>query len=204
MAKKSEQVYRELLYRFVEKKENRFTQLALAKKLGVSTSTINNALKPVARMGAVEIKKMSFRIVDYKKILFYWASMRNLEKDILYSTRAETSVSEIEKGMPPEVVYTCYSAYKFRFEDVAADYSEVYIYAGEDMLNELKRRFPQRKDPANLFILRLDNALKAASENSLAPLGQVFVDLWNLKTWYAGNFANALGKKIGDMLGVLE
>ena len=199
--KKNEFVYLELLFHFIEKKNNRFTQLGLAKKIAISISTVNNALKPLVRMGAIEIKKMSFRIIDYKKILYYWASVRNLEKDILYSTRIEATVSEIEKNMPPRVIYACYSAYKFKFEEVAADYSEVYVYADEKALKEIKKRFPERKGPANLIVLKIDKHLTSVSENSLAPIAQMFVDLWNLRTWYAKDFVNALEKRISGLTG---
>ncbi len=200
MAKKNEWIYRELLYQFIEKKNNHFTQLALAKKIGISISTVNNALKPLARMGAIEIKKMSFRIIDYKKIIYYWASIRNLEKDILYSTRVEATVSDIEKNIPPGAIYACFSAYKFKFEEVAADYSEIYIYASENELKEIKKRFPERKGPTNLIVLKSDNHLESLSEENITSIAQMFVDLWNLKTWYARDFVNALEKRINDVV----
>ena len=56
--KKNELVYREILHQFIEKKQNAFTQLALSKKIGISISTVHNALIPLARMGAIEIKNI--------------------------------------------------------------------------------------------------------------------------------------------------
>ncbi len=59
-----------------------------------------------------------------KKILLNWANKRNLEGDMAYSARAGRPVAEIEKSMPGDVVFAAYSAYKFMFKSVPADYSE--------------------------------------------------------------------------------
>jgi len=45
----------------------------------------------------------------------------------------------------------------------------------------------------NLFILKKDKAL---DKYPSIPLSQIFVDLWNLKEWYAKDFLNALENKI--------
>ena len=55
--KKIEQVYREILYNVIEKKNNRFTQLGLAKKLQISLSTVNFALKKLQKIGSIKIGK---------------------------------------------------------------------------------------------------------------------------------------------------
>ena len=193
--KKSELVYRELLLGFIECEKAVFTQLGLAKALKISLSTVNNALKPLRKMGAVKVKRRSFEVVNAKKILYYWASARSLEKDVIYKTRAEMAVSEIEKAMPSDVVFAAYTAYKFRFEDVPADYSEVYVYCRNDGLKEVVKRFPQSKNPnPNVFVLK-----KEFADNEM-PLAQMFVDLWNLKEWYAKDFVKALEEKLHGIL----
>ncbi|MBI2176502.1 hypothetical protein HYU40_04140 [Candidatus Woesearchaeota archaeon] len=193
--KKSELVYRELLRSFIEEKKAVFTQLGLANALGISLSTVNNALQPLRSMGAVRVKRRSFEIVNARKILYYWASARSLEKDIIYKTRADMDISEIEKRMPPQAVFAAYTAYKFRFKDAPADYSEVYVYCSSDGLREVARRFPQGNalNP-NVFVLRKDFA-----DNKM-PLANIFVDLWNLKEWYARDFLKALEGKLGGIL----
>ena len=35
-------------------------------------------------------------------------------------------------------------------------------------------------------------------------IAQTFVDLWNIKSWYAKEFVTALGKKLGELYGILE
>lgn len=193
--KKSELVYRELLRGFLEEKKAEFTQLELAGALEISLSTVNNALQPIRSMGAIKVKRRSFEVVNAKKILYYWASVRNLDRDVVYKTRAEATVSEIEKRMPPGVVFAAYTAYKFRFKDVPADYSEVYVYCSEKDLAELAKRFPLNKNPnPNLFVLRKDFA------DNETPIAQMFVDLWNLKEWYARDFLKALEEKLDGIL----
>ncbi len=195
--KKAELVYREILRSFLEEKKAEFTQLGLAKALEISLSTVNNALQPLRKMGAVKVKRRSFEVVNAKKLLYYWASVRNLDRDVVYKTRAETksTVAEIEKGMPPQVVFAAYAAYKFRFKDAPADYSEVYVYCSDADLKEIVKRFPQNKNPnPNVFVLKREFADKEM------PLAQMFVDLWNLKEWYAKDFLKALEGKLHGIL----
>ena len=168
------------------------TQSYLADALDVSLSIINLALKPLKRMNAVKIKQRGFDIIDKKKILYYWASIRDVEKDILYKTRVEKSVKRIEAEMPANVVYAAYSAYKFKFKDVPADYSEVYVYS-ED-IKEIEKRFPKNSKTPNLFVLKKDRNMKEIT------IAQIFVDLWNLKEWYAGDFLKAVEARLNGIL----
>lgn len=169
------------------------TQKEIAERLGISLSTVNNALEPLARIGAIEKRNFGFRLIDREKALAYWASARNMEKDIVYKTRVEMPITEIEKQMPSGVVFTAFTAFKLRFKDVPADYSEVYIYADREELVELKKRFPQKNGPANLIALsKPENFL----EEKIVSNELLFVDLWNLKEWYAKEFLKELKKKM--------
>ena len=194
--KKIETVYREILYRTIEKKEFQLTQSELSKKLNLSLSIVNLAIKKLESIGAVRIMQRNFKVIDVKKILYLWASARNLEKDIIYSARINLPVREIERNLP-DITFTAYTAYKFQFKDTPADYSEVYIYANEKELEIIKKRFSKtenQKKP-NLFVLKKDKSL--ALYKAL-PISQIFVDLWNLKEWYAKDFLNALEKNLEE------
>jgi len=194
--KKTESVYREILYGIIEKKETSFTQLGLSKKLSVSLSIVNLAVKKLESFGAVKIMQRSFKVLDIRKIIFFWASIRNLWKDVLFKIRVEAPVREIERIMP-DIIFTAYSAYKLKFKDVPADYSEVYIYADNEEVEEIKERlinFKTSEKNPNLFILKKDQALYSCKSIRNA---QIFVDLWNLKEWYSKEFINALEKRIG-------
>ena len=190
--KRIEEVYREILFQSMEKKKNNLTQSYLANALNISLSGINLALNPLKSMGAVRINQRNFDVIDKKKILYYWASARNIEKDIVYKTRVEKKISKIESEMPSNVTYGAYSAYKFRFNDVPADYSEVYVYS--DDIEEIEKRFPKNNKQPNLFVLKKDTNMKEIT------VAQIFVDLWNLKEWYAKDFLKAMEKKINGLL----
>ena len=192
--KKIELVYREILYQCIEKNNKTLTQSGLSKNLGISLSTVNLALKPLVKMNSVNVKLRSFDIIDIKKILYYWASIRNIEKDVIYKTRVEKPVRKIESEMPNNVVYGAYSAYKFKFKDVPADYSEVYIYGDES----IKKRFPSNINHPNLLVLKKDNIIEKYGKTT--TIAQTFVDLWNIKEWYAKDFLNALEKRLNGIL----
>lgn len=191
--KKTELVYNYVLEQRLEKRRKNMTQAEIAKALGISLSTVNAAIGHLKKMNAVRVKLRSFDVVDAKKILYYWASIRDVEKDIIYATRVDAPVSEIEKSMPPYIVYAAYSAYKFRFKDVPADYSEVYVYLADDeVMEKIKKRFPPSKNTPNFFVLR-DGTGKMT-------LANIFVDLWNMKEWYAKEFLVAAERKIDGIL----
>ena len=192
--KKIEFVYREILFQAIEKKQRRLTQSFLSKELKMSLSMVNHALAPLRKMNAIDVKQRGFEVIDAKKILYYWASIRDLEKDIIYKTRADMPVYKIENSMPDNIIYGAYSAYKLKFKDVPSDYSEVYVYSNED----LKERFPESKKTANLLILKKDEFMDKYGK--LTTMAQTFVDLWNIKEWYAKEFLKAMEEKISGIL----
>ncbi len=186
---------KEIVYRQLFLNPNT-TQLELAEKLEISLSTVNNAIHPLRGMGAVQVSARKLKVLDKEKLLLYWASIRNLQKDLLYQTRVDSPVNQIEKNMPSEVLFTAYSGYKFKHKDVPADYSEVYIYAYGKGLGSIESRYPESGKRANLFVLKADEQLLQVSKDSIVPDHQIFVDLWNLPEWYAKEFVMKLKEKI--------
>ena len=63
----------------------------------------------------------------------------------------------------PNVLFTGYTAYKLRFDDVPADYSEVYVYADETELDQIKKRLlffkisEKNKLNYNFFVLKKEH-----------------------------------------------
>jgi len=186
--KRIEEVYREILFQSMEKKNSSMTQSYLADALSMSLSIVNLALRPLKKMNAINIRQRGFDVIDKRKILYYWASIRDIEKDIIYKTRVDKPVKKIESEMPADIIYAAYSAYKFRFKDVPADYSEVYVYA--DNIEEIEKRFPGNNKTPNFFVVKKDKNMKEIT------LAAIFVDLWNLKEWYAKDFLNAMEARI--------
>lgn len=197
--KKKELVYALVLHRFFERKQAKFTQLELAKQLKISTSTVNNALAPLVKMGAIIVGPMNFRVVDAKKILLYWAGIRNLKSDTVYSTNVVEGVQFAEKHLPAEIVFTAFSGFKFKFGNVPADYGSVYVYADEFAAKQIEKRFPQTKTnkTPNLYVLRKQEKLESVCEDNVASNSLLFVDLWNLREWQAKEFLGELEKELG-------
>ncbi|OGD89031.1 hypothetical protein A3D81_00165 [Candidatus Curtissbacteria bacterium RIFCSPHIGHO2_02_FULL_40_17] len=204
--KKIEIIWRELLYQALEKKNRSFTQKEIAAKFGFSTSTVFQALKIPRKMGAVRVTGRFFILEDCEKLLYHWASVRSIEKDIIFTGNVKLAVLDIESRMPPEVVFGGFTAAREILGGVApADYDTVYIYATG--LEEIKKRFELGKDlpalqarqgRANLTILKADKFL--ASYGQITTLGQTFVDIWNLPIWYAKEFTKSLKEKIDELL----
>jgi DNA-binding transcriptional regulator YhcF (GntR family) len=187
---KKEIIYRQLLL------NPETTQLELSKTLKVSLSTVNNAIQPLRRMGAVRVSLRKLRVVDKEKLLLFWASIKKLQDHLIYKTRVDIPIDQIEKNMPPEVLFTAYTGFRFRYKDVPADYSEVYVYAYGKGLDSIKARFPESEKVPNLFIFKADEHLLQVSNDNIVPDYQIFVDLWNLPEWYAKEFIIKLKEKI--------
>jgi len=185
MTKKTEWIYREILYQALEQKQHRFTQNALAKRCDVSIGLVNKALAPLADINAIEKKPRGFIILNPKKAILHWASIRNLRKDIAYQTHSAKQAAQIEKEMPP-CLFTCYSGFSRRFGRAPADYGEVFVYADPSIVKE---RFPPKAGKPNVIVLKTDAHIR---NFKVVPLGQMFTDLWNAGTWYAEEFLKAL------------
>ena len=157
--KKIENVYKEVLFQVLENQNNKMSQLELSKKLGISLSTVNFAIKKLEKINSIKINKMNFVVISPMRILYLWASDRNLEKDIIFKANINMSVREIERNLS-NVIYAGYSSYKLKFNDIPADYSEVYVYADEKQLEEIKKRFKgfiKDSNNPNFFVLKKSN-----------------------------------------------
>jgi hypothetical protein len=194
--KKIEIIWRELLFQAIEKKNRHFTQKELAGEFGFSTSTVFQALKTPRKMGAVRVTGRFFVLEDPEKLLYHWASTRDLKKDIIFSGRVNLPVLEIEGRMPPEVVFGGFSAARQILAEPPADYDRVYIYARS--ANLVKKRFELEKGKENLIVLKADVFLSNYGQRTC--LSQTFVDLWNLSDWYAKEFVKVLKEKIDELL----
>jgi len=183
---KIENIWRDLLNRTIERGNPDFTITELAKKYKLSTSVVNHALIPLRELNIVKINKISSKVVDWERLLFFWATRRNIKKEIVYSTYSNLSVFDREGFMPSEVIPTAYTGFRIKFNKIPADYDHVYFYLNN--LEKIKKRFPQKKGSLNIFILKPDPYL---IKNKKLGVAQLFVDLWNLPEWYAKDFQEA-------------
>ena len=180
---KIEYVWRELLDRVIEKRNPDFTITELARKFFLSTSVVNHALIPLRDLNIVRVNKTSSKVVDWERLLFFWATRRNLKKDIIYSTFSPLPVYDREGLMPSEVISTGFTSFRYLLNKTPADYDHIYFYSNK--IEKITKRFPNNKRPSNIFILRPDPYLLKSKKLGLA---QLFVDLWNLPEWYAREF----------------
>jgi hypothetical protein len=190
--KKKEWVFLAIALAYVERKE-KITQLELSKILGLSLSTVNDAVKELEDIGALSLRQRNFKVVDFEKFMLYWATQRNIKKEIIYSTFVPMKPYEIEANLPGNVVFTAYSGYKITFDDAPADYSKIYVYAYKE---DVSKRFPEKKGPMNLFVLQMPEVFDKLKIRKTAPLPLLFVDIWGLEDWYSKEFVKALSQKL--------
>ena len=66
---KKEIIYLYILDKYFKDKTAKFTQKGIAEALGFSLSTVNNAIKPLGKMHAVEVQNRCFILRDAEKAL---------------------------------------------------------------------------------------------------------------------------------------
>ncbi len=203
-------VYREIIETLLRDRKSRFVERELARTLDVSPDTVSRSLSPLKESGIASVQRRHFEIIDFEKLLAYWAVSRKFSRDIIYSTYVEVkSIEEIEDRMPADMAYTCFSAYVRLLGPAPADYGQVYVYAAEEALREIVLRFPKRdatlrEKRHNLFILKPDRVIErrildGTLPHSSVPISQLYVDLWNTSSWNAYEFLKKVKERIDDM-----
>ncbi|MBI3577402.1 hypothetical protein HY086_05180 [Candidatus Gottesmanbacteria bacterium] len=192
--KKIEIIWREILEKAA--KTATFEQKQLAEKFHFSTSTVFAAVSPLRDIGAIAVTGRNFRITNLEKILLFWATHRRINRDIVYQTHAEMPVMEIEGLIDNHTIYGAYSAARILLKAAPSEYDKAYFYHKDS--KELRQRFPPSSNAPNIFVLKADPFLPSYGKTS--PLSQTYVDLWNLKDWYADEFLRALKEKFYGFL----
>lgn len=194
--RKKEIIWREILVQARLNKKTVFTQKELAASFRFSLSTVFNALKLPRQSHIIEVSGRNFKLNSYQKLLYLWASCRNLKSDLLYKSRIDFDIKKIESLMPPSINFGLYSAYSLLYKEAPADYDHIYIYSGASQLPEILKRLPEPnekdKNP-NFFVLKKDSWL---SRYDSMPLEQIFTDIWNTPEWYAKDFLASLEEKL--------
>jgi hypothetical protein len=179
---KKERVYRELVG--LAESERMTTQRELASECGVSLNLVNSVVRELRRVGALAVYPMGLNILDPAKILYAWGSQRNLERDISLRYAIGLPVHEIEKNMPGDVVFTAFSGWRLKAGQAPFDYNRVYVYAqpsAEPIVKRLLSTLPRRRGDANTFVMLVEDPhLFTHSEHQIAPVGQLFVDIYAL------------------------
>ena len=168
-----------------------FTQKEIAVHFDGSLGVVNYALRPLHRIGAIRKKTRGFELIDWRKFLVHWASARRKRTE--YSTFSPEPMETIEGLMPP-VLFTAYSGAKIYHGIAPSEYSECIVYGD---CAGVGKRFPPADGRPNVFCRGMPIFLEGARA---VPLTLLYVDLWNLGTWYAREFLNAVEAKLNDVL----
>lgn len=185
-------VWRHLLVAAFDQGIRRSSLTQLSAELELPVSTIHKALQRPRAIGAVRGSASGLRVLDPRRLQIMWAAMRDLNADVVYATRVPMAMTEIEAGLPESAIPTAYTAFaRHQGGNVIADFEQVVAYADG---NEVKRRFPRRRGQPNLLILAPDPLLPRYGR--VAPRCQVYADLFNLPTWQAQRFLEALDHQL--------
>lgn len=200
--KKIETIWHYLLNIAITEKMFKHQQKQLADLFGYSLSTVHHALEIPSQQGAVRKEGKFFVLQDWRKLLYYWASARNLAKDEIGWAYFDVPVSERESLALPESVFAAYSAARRWLGEAPADFENVYLYLDEEQLAEFQERYGvdngRSKIRANVIALRRPKGVDMDRGYTSLPL--TFADIWNLPDWYAADFTKALENKIDELL----
>jgi len=174
---KKERIYRELAER-----GGCITQRELASRCGVSLNLVNSVIKELKRVGAVTVYPMGLKVVNRAKIVYLWGSQRDLQRDISLAYAINLPVHEIEKNMPGNVIFTAFSGWRLKTGQAPFDYKRVYVYARPSdraILERLLSALPKSRGDPNTFVMLVDDPhLFALSSDQIAPVSQIFVDIY--------------------------
>ncbi len=192
MISRTEMVWRHLLVAAQDLGIRRSSLTQLSVELELPVSTIHKALERPRAIGAVRGSASGLRVLDPKRLQLLWAAQRDLNRDLVYATRVPVTVREIEARLPISAIPTAFTAFVLHEgRNLVADYEQVVVYADA---NGVRRRFPRRHGQANLLVLEPDPLLSRYGR--VAPRCQVYADLFNLPTWQAQRFLEALDREL--------
>lgn len=175
--RKWERIPRQILYRYLEEDVRFMRQIEIARECGIALGSVNRLLKKLERLGGIEIKPQGFRVTDITRILLFWANRRDLHSDIQLVWPTSTPVKAIERTRDGHI-FTCFSAFKFRIGKSLREYTQVYLYGDPKRIQRLFHRSQEKIN--EIFVLEPEPHLASLSHHGVVPLGQLFVDLWQV------------------------
>jgi len=176
--KRNQLVLRQILYWVFEQNKRFMNQKAISEECEVSLGTVNPIIQRLERLGGVEKKPLGFTVSDVGRVLMYWANTRDLEADVIYRTSSHLSTREIEKSLPAGAILTAFSGFRAKLGSGPVEFSDVHVYADAA---DVKHKFPPRRGRRdNIIVLKPDKHLSKLSKDGVAPMGQIYVDLWQL------------------------
>jgi len=177
---KIERIYRELLLRSLAG-ASRVKQEELVGRCQVSLGLANKTVKKLEMAGAAEATRQGVRILSPARILNLWSTERRLSSNIVRAFRLDP-MEDTEKKLPRTSILTAFSAWYALTGRRPAEYSRLYFYIEDTEEFERWFKFREakaRKTNPNVFVLRTDDPhLLIASERGIAPIPQIYVDIY--------------------------
>lgn len=191
MISHTEAIWRHLLVGALDHGQRRTSITQLSVQLGMPVSSIHAALERPRSIGAVRGTAAGIRVLDPKRLQLLWAARRDLARDATYATRVPLPVAEIEARLPTDAIPTAFTAFvALAGRNVVADYEQVIVYADAQ---QMQKRFAARRGEPSLICLEPDPLLRRYGQ--VAPLPQVYADLFNLPSWQAQRFLDILDRE---------
>lgn len=199
MLSRTEQVWRHLLAGAFEHGQRQWPSITeVAADLALPISTTHRALERPGQIGAVDVSRAGGLVVrDPGKLLILWAGARQLDRDILDRFHVKAAAPQVEASTrSATTVLGGFGAVVARQGgNRIADYSTVLFYS--DPRLTLERCPPPRWPWEATEVLVLEPDPRLARYGRVTPIGQAWVDLFNLGGWQADRFVHHL---IGELV----
>lgn len=193
---KFERVYRELLLNSLNE-ISLVRQKDVASRCSVSLGLVNKTVKKLEVAMAVEATRMGVRILSPARLLNLWAAERSIGTDFWRSFRLDP-VGEVEKDLPPNTLFSGFSAWVLLSGRRPAEYHRLYFYVTkkEDFDFWLRyRREKIRKTNPNVFALYTDDEhLVRSSKRGVVCVPQIYVDIYSINGPEASPFLRDIVK----------
>ncbi|MEM3402225.1 MAG: hypothetical protein QW179_00590 [Candidatus Hadarchaeales archaeon] len=178
---KTERIYRELLLRSLAG-ISRTKQGEIASRCQVSLGLVNKTVKKLEEISAAEATRKGVRVLSPARLLNLWATERRLAREIVSAFRIDPLPDE--RNIPRSATLTAFSAWAAIAKRRPAEYSRIYFYIWDRAEFERWLEFRKskiRKTNPNIFALQADDPhLLQTSEKGIAPVPQIYVDIYSI------------------------
>jgi hypothetical protein len=198
MLTRTEQVWRHLLVGALEHDQRQWPSItALAEDLDLPISTTHRALERPGEIGACDVTRAGGVVLrDPGKLLILWAGARQFHRDILERFHVEAAAPEVEASAaaPAAILGGFGAVVAHQNGNRIADYTTVVFYGDPELV--LARCPPPRWpwEATEVLVVEPDPLLPRYGR--VTPLGQAWVDLFNLGGWQADRFVHHLAREL--------
>lgn len=193
--RKTERVYREIILNSLGGNDT-ILQRDLASRCRVSIGLVNKVIHKLEAARSVEATPRGVRILSPARVLNLWAAQRTISQDIADSFRFDP-LSQLARELKPSFIVTGCHAWAILQRSRPAEYSEIYFYIGaRSEYRSWRARRRIRKTNPNVFALKHDDPhLLQASSKGVAPVPQIYVDIYSAGGPWAAPFLKDIVEK---------